>query len=78
MRKVYVEVTAHFDLEGKLTPLTILWEDGHTFEVDKILDCRRAASLKAGGVGMRYLCRIAGKETHLFYEGPKWFVEGKN
>ena len=77
IRKVYVEVTAHFDLEGNMMPLEILWEDGRRFEVDRVLDRRRAASLKAGGVGIRYLCRIRGKETCLFYEGPRWFVEGK-
>jgi hypothetical protein len=76
-RKVYVEVTAHFDLEGNMTPLEILWEDGRRFEIDRVLDRRRAASLKAGGVGIRYLCRILGRETYLFYEGPRWFVEGK-
>ena len=77
IRKVYVEVTAHFDLEGNMMPLEILWEDGRRFEVDRVLDRRRAASLKAGGVGNRYLSRIRGKETYLFYEGPRWFVEGK-
>ncbi|WP_191440537.1 hypothetical protein [Anaerotruncus colihominis] len=77
IRKVYVEVTALFDLEGNMTPLEIFWEDGRRFEIDRVLDRRRAASLKAGGVGIRYLCRIRGRETYLFYEGPRWFVEGK-
>lgn len=76
-RKVYVAVTVRFEIDGAMTPLSITWEDGRTFEVDKILDFRRAASLKAGGVGMRYLCRIENKETYLFYEDPRWFVEGK-
>ena len=77
IRKVYVEVTALFDLEGNMTPLEIFWEDGRRFEIDRVLDRRRAASLKAGGVGIRYLCRIRGRETYLFCEGPRWFVEGK-
>lgn len=77
MRKVYVAVTARFDREGNMTPLAIEWEDGHVYEIDRVLDSRRAASTKAGGVGMRYLCRIQNRETHLFYENPKWFVEGK-
>ena len=75
--KVYVEVTAHFDLEGNITPLSVIWEDGRIFEIDRVLDARRAASLKAGGVGIRYLCKILGKESYLFYEGPRWFVERK-
>lgn len=36
----------------------------------------RAASLRAGGVGLRYTCIINGKTSHLFYEdNNKWFVE---
>ena len=44
---------------------------------DRILDRRRAASLKAGGIGMRYTCRILGQRSYLYYEEPRWFVEGK-
>lgn len=78
MRKVFVEVVARFDTSGKLLPMSIVWDDGRTFDVDKILDVRQAASLKAGGQGMRYTCRICGKEVYLFYDAPKWFMEGKN
>ena len=77
IRKVYVEVTAKFDTEGNITPLSVTWEDGTVYEIDKVLDQRRAASLKAGGIGMRYTCRILGRESYLFYEEPKWFVEAK-
>lgn len=76
-RKVYVEVIAKFDINGNIIPLSIKWETGRIFEIDKILDKRRAASLKAGGQGIRYTCKIAGKETYLFYEEPRWFVEAK-
>lgn len=77
MRKVIVEVVARFDTEGTITPLSIIWEDGRIFEIDKVIDARRAASLKAGGIGVRYTCRIRGRETYLWYEEPQWFVEGK-
>lgn len=77
MRKVYVKVIAEFNLEGNITPLWILWEDGRKFPIERVLDVRRAASLKAGGVGLRYTCRIQGKEVYLFYEEPAWFMEGK-
>lgn len=77
VEKVYVEVTARFDTEGNLEPLSVVWVDGRTFPVDRVLEARKAASTKAGGVGMRFRCRIRGKETFLFYEDPRWFVEGK-
>jgi hypothetical protein len=75
--KVYVEVTVEFNIDGKMIPKSIKWDDGSIYEIDKILDERRAASLKAGGQGIRYSCRIHGKERYLFYEKPKWFVEVK-
>ena len=73
--KTYVSVEVFFDEAGGITPRSIQWEDGRVFFIDKILDVRPAASLKAGGQGMRYTCRIQGKETYLFYENPRWFVE---
>ena len=42
-RKVYVEVTARFDTDGRITPLSLTWEDGTVFEIGRVLDCRRAA-----------------------------------
>lgn len=77
MRKVFVEVTARFDVDGTIVPLSIRWEGGTLFEIDRVLDVRQAASLKAGGQGIRYTIRIGSHRTFLFYEAPRWFVEGK-
>lgn len=73
--KQYVAVEARFDEGGGLRPLCIIWEDGRRFTVDRVTDVRRAASLKAGGTGLRYRCLIGGRERYLYYEDPKWFVE---
>lgn len=77
-RKVYVSVMARFDADGNIAPVSLTWEDGRVYLIDRILDVRRAASLKAGGQGIRYTCRILGKERYLYYESPHWFVEGKD
>lgn len=76
MAKQYIEVAAHFLPDGKMEPVMIWWGDKY-YTVDKILDTRRAASLKAGGVGIRYTCRILNKDRYLFYddEERRWFVE---
>ena len=74
-KKKYVEVTARFDTEGRVFPLKILWEDGSSYFIDKVLDVRPAASLKAGGAGIRYTCRINRQEKYLFLEENRWFVE---
>jgi len=77
MKKVYVEVWAKHMPHGEVLPTEIVWEDGRHFSVDRILDCRRRASLKVGGIGLRYTCIISGKPRYLFYEEDRWFVEGK-
>ena len=73
--KINLEVNADFDLDGNIRPRAITWEDGRVYEIDRVLDIRRAASLKAGGVGMRYICRIRGKEVKLFNDEGRWFME---
>ncbi len=74
-RKVIVAVLAKFDAQGKITPLSVTWPDGRRFEVTRVKSITKAASLKAGGCGLRFLCTIAGKEAALFYEEPIWFME---
>ena len=76
-RKVYVSVLAEFNAEGVLTPISFVWEDGKRYPIDKVLDVRRAASLKAGGMGTRYTCRVCGRQTYLYQEEDRWFMERK-
>lgn len=76
--KKYVEVIAKFSEGNEILPLCVMWDDGREFGIDKVIDIRRAASLKAGGTGIRYTCRIQGKERYLWLEENKWFVELKH
>ena len=76
MKKMFVGVTTEWTAEGKIITTIIKWEDGRKFAVDRILDVRPAASLKVGGSGIRYTIRVRGKETFLFREQYRWFVEG--
>lgn len=52
--KVYVPVTAYFDADGRLIPTSLTWEDGTVYVIDRVIDIRQAAALKAGGQGDRY------------------------
>lgn len=77
--KQYVEVGVIFTADGRMIPKWLKLEDAH-YEIDRIIDCRRGASLKAGGCGMRYTVRIGSARAYLFYEDteiPAWFVELK-
>jgi len=73
--KTYVAVELTTDEEGIMHPQKIVWEDGRKFEITSVSDVRRAASLKAGGCGIRYTCRIGRRDAYLYYEDPKWFVD---
>lgn len=75
--KVYVDVDARFTRDGQLLPRAIIWEDGHRYEIDRVTQVARRASMKAGGVGIRYTCIVNGKQSYLFYEVDRWFVERK-
>jgi len=84
--KVYVKVSAVFTLDGILLPMTITWEDGRKYNIDKVTDCRPAAAAKAGGQGDRYTIIVNGMQSYLFFERNaslngnnigRWFVERK-
>ena len=71
MPKKYVEVGAVHRTDGQILPVLLWWEDGRSYQIDRVLDIRRA-------VGRRYTCRICGKERYLWLEDDgKWFVESK-
>ena len=69
-KKVYVKVIIEQDSEGNIRPMSIVWTDGHTYEVDRLKQKCRAASLKVGGTGIRYTVMICGKETYDRTEMP--------
>ena len=77
-RRAYVRVLVDVDETGRIRPLRIYWEDGRSFEVDRLLDVRWAPSSRAGGQGMRYTCRVRGRQVYLFEDDGRWFVEARD
>ena len=75
--KKYVEMIVQYLEDGTIMPLAVRWAEGQLYEIDKVIDIRPAASLKAGGAGIRYTCKIQGREKHLWLEENRWFVEAK-
>lgn len=78
-KKVYVEMIADMKPDGVVRPMTMIWDDGRNYrkyEIDKVKEIRRGASMKAGGLGLRYLVMIKGQQKILWLEDDnKWFVE---
>lgn len=84
--KVYVAVKTDFAEDGTMFPREITWEDGKKYEIDRVLDIRQAAAMKAGGQGDRYTIMVHGSRSYLFFERStsltgnnigRWFVERK-
>ena len=82
--KAYVGVSAEFRSDGVMLPRSLIWEDGVTYEIDRVLQITQAAAMRAGGQGDRYKIRVRGKESYLFFERSanltgnnigRWFVE---
>ena len=83
-KKEYIEVEVHFAADGTMLPRIIEWEDGHKYEIDRVLKIQPAPAMKAGGQGDRYTVMIGGQQRYLFFEHSpeygaekigKWFVE---
>ena len=76
-RKEYVSVNLDVDKNGIISPRFICWPNGQIFQIEKLKYKCRATSAKVSGGGIRYTVIIRGRETFLFSEGNKWFVEAK-
>ncbi len=76
-RKVYVDVIVHENREGEKRPMSLTFEDGKSYVIDRVSQVKRCAARKVGGTGIRYTVRISGRETYLFEDEGKWFVEAK-
>jgi hypothetical protein len=73
--KIFVKVRADHEIGGVTRPLFFCSEDGSPVLIDRVVDVRPAPALKAGGQGIRYACRVEGKELFLFNDRDDWFIE---
>ena len=82
--KVYVRINVAFDPDGRMRPVSIFWEDGQKYIIDRVTDVRQAASMRCGGQGDRYTIWVNNQQTYLFFERNasltgnnigRWFVE---
>ena len=82
--KAYVNMTVSFDESGRIKPRSLAWEDGRKYVMEKLLDCKPAAAMRADGQVERFTVRINGHESYLFFERStqvsgdllgKWFLE---
>ena len=75
MPRIELDIIVEHRKDGLALPKTIIWDDGRRFDIDRVLDIRKAAATKCGGIGICYICRIRGREYRIFDEDGKWFIE---
>lgn len=77
--KDYVTVVARHELGGRIRPVVYQLPGGSPVKIDCVTDERQAASLKSGGQGMRYTCKVTVDEVqsdvYLFHDEELWFME---
>ena len=63
----------------RIRPVAYQLPGGSPVKIDCISDERQAASLKSGGQGMRYTCKVTLDEVqsdiYLFHDEELWFME---
>lgn len=68
---VYVKVAVEFQKNGPMIPKTIEWEDGRTFEIQRVLDDDGTMTYP----GVKYVCLVNGQKVHLIYDqNNRFFV----
>ena len=63
--KVYVKVNSDFDTTGYMLPRSITWQDGRSFPIDSVRDCRPVSDRPGRSC---YTILIKGAEKHLYFE----------
>lgn len=69
-----VAAIARFDANGGVWPLVLVWSDGRRFKVEKVTN---VISLKdaENNPYLQYSCLIRSRESHVYYDGVRWFVD---
>lgn len=72
------------EIPAPMRPVSFLF-GSHTVTVDEVVDCNRGASLKVGGRGFRFVCRVSWtpkgkprqKQSVVWFDDflNEWFVE---
>ncbi|MCC8122033.1 MAG: hypothetical protein LIO58_00595 [Oscillospiraceae bacterium] len=77
-KKTYVKVNAQFDTAGHVMPTSLCVGDSE-YVVDRVLEIKKAASMKVGGLGLRYLVSISSDELEVYNKRCHlWFEYGQD
>ena len=72
MNKVYVQVDSERLESGEIVPLTISWQDGRIWNIDRVI--HSCASPDGEYEGIRYTVFIGSAEKYIYRAGHAWYV----
>lgn len=75
--RVNVRCRVEYDVDGTVTPLVIYWPDGRKFTVELVSSRKTLEPLPGGRERVRYDCIIKGRRKQLYWDGVRWYVEGR-
>ena len=72
MKRIYVQVDSKRLESGEIVPLTISWEDGRFWNIDRVL--HSCVSPDGEFEGIRYTVLIGSAEKYIYRVGHAWYV----
>jgi len=76
--KTAVDVAAICHADGSVIPRAFCWTDGILYEIDRVTGWQQSVTLRAGIMGLRYSVRTRGKDTFLYRDDDRWFMENRD
>lgn len=75
LQRKYLTVNANMAIDGKLTPLYIISDNGRKYPI-KVLDYVNSKALKHRyNNGFRFKCRGGNKDFYLHFNGTRFYIE---
>jgi len=74
-RKQYVEVIATHHIDGSVRPQQIIFAAGPTYDIEDVKDVVKVKTLSSIEIANRYAIVVKGKNTFLYEDCGRWFVE---
>lgn len=69
--KIYLETEVRFYPDGKLEPLSYVWE-GKKIPIEKVLG---VSLMFSDGAGARYACLAEGRQMFLYFVVNRWYMK---
>ena len=72
--KIYIEVYTARNRDGMIVPLSFIWKDGYSYEVQRILSAEYTNSRRSVENSLKYTCYVNGRRWNLYHENmDMWY-----